>query len=158
MAFEERPQPTDDGAGGIDADLRPLGGRLCFGGVVGVLAGATVGWMSCWLVNATNIAGLASAIGGLLGILGGVGIAFFQARRFPDSVNPDIASFVCIAFALLPAILTLLGATGGVHGKVTGYLALGTAFGIPAGAALVGGLLDRVAEAVFRGQDGPMHG
>jgi hypothetical protein len=114
--------------------------------------------MNCWLIDATNIAGLASATGGLLGVFGGVGIASFQARRYPDSVNPDIASFVCIAYALLPAICTLLGAMGGVHGKVTGYLALGTAFGIAGGAALVGGLLDRVAEAVFRGHDGPMHG
>ncbi len=152
---EDRFSEMDDDALRADAAPRSLRGRMCFGAAVGLLAGPTSGWTSCWLVEAMDLVGLALAIGAVLGLFGGVGIACFQARRFPGSINPDIATFVCIAYALVPAILTLCGALYEVHGKVTGYLAVGTAFAFPAGAALVGALFDRVAEAVFRGGDGP---
>jgi hypothetical protein len=153
----DRLSEMDDDELRADATPRSLRGRLCLGAVVGVLAGATTGWTICWLVDEMNIAGLASAIGALLGPFGGVGIASFQVRRFPDAVNPDIATFVCASYASLPALLTLL-AVNGAHGKITGYLALATAFAFPMGAALVGGLLDRVAEAMFRRHDSPTSG
>ena len=154
----DRLAEMDDDALRANSTPRSLRGRLCFGAVVGVLAGATTGWTICWLLDEMNIAGLASAIGALLGVLGGVGIASFQVRRFPTTINPDIATFVCIAYALIPAILTLM-AMNAAHGKVTGYLALGTAFAFPM-ECRPGWMVYRPSKlrCMFRGHDSPTSG
>ncbi len=127
----------------------PRGAR--FGASVGFLAGVVVGATSCWLVQQTEFLWSATLIAGVAGFVGGGFIGAWQMRNPHKAASPDVATYICVAYALIPASVVLLGGLGIVAGKFSGYLVLGAAFGIPMAAYLVGAALDRIYERTLHG-------
>jgi hypothetical protein len=123
-----------------------------FGSCVGLFAGAAVGAAACllgqqrpFLLATTMVAtGAGCAAGGFIGAR--------QMKNPRKTASPDIATCICVVYSLIPAAVVLLGGLGFVEGKLSGYAVLGTAFGIPMVASLIGAVLDRIYERALRRQ------
>src|SRR5258708_7806962 len=102
-----------------------------FGAIVGLLVGAAAGGTCCWLVEQNQFVWLGAIIAAVIGFCGGGLIGARQMRDPRKAASPDIATYICVLYALFPAGIVLLGGLGWVVGKFSGYLVLATAFGIP---------------------------
>jgi hypothetical protein len=89
-----------------------------------------------------------------IGTIGGGILGVRHRRGRNDLISSELGTTVCILYALLPALLILLGGTGIIRGKLFGMLALGAAFAGPMAGLLVGGLLDRIYEGILRRRQG----
>jgi len=129
---------------------RPVLGDILFGATVGSLMGAVVGWACCWLVGEQDIVWSGGAIGALAGAFGGAAIGARHGVKRTDATSSEIGTTVCIAYALLPALLVLLGGIGLVRGRLAGHFMLGAAFAFPMSGLLIGGVLDRIYEGILK--------
>jgi hypothetical protein len=134
----------------IEATSPSLPRGVRFGACVGLFAGAAVGGFCCWLVGQNELLWPATLIVAVIGFTGGGFIGARQMRNPRKAGSPDIATYICVLYALFPAGLVLLGGLGWVFGKFSGYLVLAAAFGIPMAASLVGAILDRIYESSLR--------
>jgi len=85
--------------------------------------------------------------GAVIGTLGGTIIGIKERKSRGDLVRPDIATFICVGYGLLPALLILLQGVGAVRGRLSGYVLFGAAFAGPMAGLLIGAFLDRAYEA-----------
>jgi hypothetical protein len=120
-------------------------GRMLFGGLSGLTAGALVGAAGCWFVGRTDLVWLGGVFGAVFGSLGGVPLALWASRSSGDLQRQDVASTIGMTYGLLFIPLILLGA-GGVSGRLSAALLLGMGMAGPMLGLLVGALLDRVYE------------
>lgn len=132
----------------VDAPRSLLISPHSFGALVGAPAGVAACWACFWIIERPRSLNVALAISAVIGLICGVAIACRQAKRADGCKYRDIASPICILYALFPALLNLCG-IGGVERTVTGLLSLGLAFAFPAIAALIGALLDRLYESLI---------
>jgi hypothetical protein len=147
---------TNEGSEQFEVISPSLPQGVFFGASVGMLVGAAAGWACCWLVEANKFAWLGAIIAAVVGFCGGGLIGARQMRDPRKAASPDIATYICVLYALFPAGIVLLGGLGWVVGKFSGYLVLATAFGIPMVASLIGAVLDRAYEGTLReGGPGP---
>src|SRR5262249_20665376 len=102
------------------------------------------------LVGQSDSFGIGALAGGVIGSLGGgcLGARHRKGRR--DPLTSEVGTTVCMTYALLPALLILLGGLDVVRGKFSGLLVLGAACAAPMGGLLVGGVLDRAYEGALR--------
>jgi hypothetical protein len=122
-----------------------VSGRMLFGGLSGLTAGAIVGAAGCWFVGRTDVVWLGGLIGAGSGSLGGIPLALWASRPSGDVQRQDVASTIGMTYGLLFIPLVLLGA-GGVSGRLSAALLLGMGMAGPMLGLLVGALLDRVYE------------
>jgi hypothetical protein len=120
---------------------------MLFGGFVGLLMGALSGTVCCALLDFRDFLGQWAVIGAAMGVPGGALIALVERKLRGEQVRPDIATVICVVYALLPALIILLGGLGIVRGKLSGFLLLGAVFACPMCGLLIGGVLDRAYEA-----------
>jgi MFS family permease len=123
--------------------LRTLVAGVVFGAFVGLLMGAVVGAACCWLTDQFDFLWLGVLIDTLFGPFAGAVVAFTERKIRGDLISPDIATIVCVVFALLPAVLIGLQGIGGVRGKISGYLFLAGIFIGPMIGLVIGATLDR---------------
>ena len=123
---------------------------ISMGAAVGSLMGATVGWTCCWLAGENDYFWHGAIVGAIIGLIGGVDLGLKHRKGRTNLVSSEIGTKVCIIYALLPAILVLVGATGIVRGKFSGLAVLAGAFTFPMAGLLIGGIVDRVYEGFLR--------
>lgn len=117
-----------------------------FGALVGLLMGAVAGAACCWLTGQLRFFYQAVLIGTLAGTIVGALIGLKERKTRGQLVRPDIATFICVVYALLPALLFILQGISGVRGRFSGYLLVGAVFAGPMIGLLIGGILDRAFE------------
>jgi MFS family permease len=121
-----------------------------FGAMVGMLMGALTGMAMCWLLGLYDAEWEGVLAGAVIGTLGGTIIGIKERKSRGDLVRPDIATFICVGYGLLPALLILLQGVGAVRGRLSGYVLFGAAFAGPMAGLLIGAFLDRAYEASRR--------
>jgi MFS family permease len=117
-----------------------------FGALVGLFMGAVVGAACCWLTGRFPFFYQAVLIGALGGPIVGALIGLKERKTRGGLARPDIATFICVVYALLPSLLLVLQGVSGVRGRFSGYLLVGAVFAGPMIGLLVGGILDRAFE------------
>jgi len=152
------PAPLSPGAtdlSGADAAFSESKSRLVprgqiFGALVGMLMGALTGMAVCWLLGLYDAQWEGVLAGAVIGTVGGTIIGIKERKSRGDLVRPDIATFICVGYGLLPALLILLQGVGAVRGRLSGYVLFGAAFAGPMAGLLIGAFLDRAYEASRR--------
>ena len=149
------PAPLSPGAtdlSGADAAFSESKSRLVprgqiFGALVGMLMGALTGMAVCWLLGLYDAQWDGVLAGVIIGTVGGAIIGIKERKSRGDLVRPDIATFICVGYGLLPALLIVLQGIGAVWGPLSGYALITAAFAGPMAGLLIGAFLDRAYEA-----------
>jgi hypothetical protein len=143
--------------GEVSTSVRPrFAPGVLFGGLVGLLAGALVGGVSCCLAGIVEFLWNGILAGMLAGPAIGMIIGAWERKARGPMTRPDTATYICVAFGLLPGLLLapVAALAGGGNTKLTGLLYLGALFAGPAVGLVFGAMLDRAYEASLRGSRG----
>jgi ABC-type transport system involved in cytochrome c biogenesis permease subunit len=117
----------------------PIG--TMFGASVGLLTGALVGSICYWYVGRLDLIFNGIAIGSIVGLILGMMVGIRNGKA-----GKDIATPICIGYALIPATLVLFGGLGLAGGK----LLFGVACAFPMTGLLLCACLDRIYESRVR--------
>lgn len=120
-----------------------------FGVVTGIAAGAAAFWSCCWFVGRLDVSATALFAGAFVGAVVGFIVGSYYGVHHAKRGGPDVASAIVSGFGIVPGILVLTSALGLVHGRVSGFMAVGAACAFPMAGMLIGGVLDRLYERWF---------
>jgi hypothetical protein len=126
-----------------------------FGMAVGALMGGLAGLACEFLLGCTDtVVEFVAWSVGLGVVVGAATVAYesYNGARWHD--RPDIATHIGLILGIAPGIL-VLPMTAFVRGKFSGYLFIGVLFAGPMAGMLIGGVLDRIHDALIPSKPSP---
>lgn len=118
-----------------------------FGLIAGLALGSLAGAGTCWLNEANDWLFWGALVGAAIGCIAGPAIGLFVNSRRADIERVDVATSIGIGFGLVPGALIFVLANARVHRLMSAYGLMGMFFFGPMIGFLIGGVLDRAAEA-----------
>jgi hypothetical protein len=127
------------------------------GVAVGALDGFFLGFPSAlacfWLLDSDGPFWIWLCGGVLIGSVVGAPVGWLETRRGRPIADLNIATHLGIFYGLLPGTLLLVGGVPMIRGRFSGYVILGLFFAGPMLGMLIGGVLDRACDSLFRNED-----